>query len=44
MVDQRDGGLRSHRHNRGGDRGEQIRQDDADEITNEAEQSPVFIP
>ena len=28
----------------GGDRGEQVCQDDADEITNEAEQSPVYTP
>ena len=44
MVDQRAGGLRGHLHNRGGDRGEQVRKDDADEVTNEAEQSQVFIP
>ena len=34
MVDQRAGGLRSHRHNRGGDRGEQVRKTDAEEIEN----------
>ena len=44
MVDQRAGGLRGHCHNRGGDRGEQVCQDDADEITNEAAQSPVYTP
>ena len=44
MVDQRAGGLRGHLHNRGGDRGEQVRKDDADEVTNEAAQSPVYTP
>ena len=34
MVDQRIGGLRGHRHNRGGDRGEQVRKNDADEVEN----------